>query len=139
MQTILDIRNISKQYGADENAVYALRNVSFSVMDGEFTGIMGSSGCGKSTLLHLIAAIDTATEGCILMGNQNISEMSEQGLADFRRDNLGFVFQDYNLLNTLTLRENIALALINPKSAKKRHRRNHLSCRSAPWHRRRFG
>lgn len=111
MQTILDIRNISKQYGDNENAVHALRNVSFSIMDGEFTGIMGASGCGKSTLLNLIATIDTVTDGCVFMGDLNMSELTEHGLADFRRDNLGFVFQDYNLLDTLTLRENIALAL----------------------------
>lgn len=111
MQTILDIQNVSKKYGANGNAVHALRSVSFSIADGEFTGVMGSSGCGKSTLLNLIATIDTVTDGCILMGNENMSDLSERGLADFRRDNLGFVFQDYNLLDTLTLRENIALAL----------------------------
>lgn len=111
MQTILDICNASKQYGTKENTVHALRNVSFSIAKGEFTGIMGSSGCGKSTLLNLVAAIDTVTEGYILMDSQNIAELSENGLADFRRDSLGFVFQDYNLLDTLTLRENIALAL----------------------------
>jgi len=118
MQTILDIREASKQYGADSNAVHALRNVSFSIEQGEFTGIMGSSGCGKTTLLNIIATIDTATGGCILMGNQDMAELSESGLADFRRDNLGFVFQDYNLLDTLTLRENIALALTIQKRKK---------------------
>lgn len=119
MQTVLDICNASKQYGTDKNIVHALRNVSFSITKGEFTGIMGSSGCGKSTLLNLIAAIDTVTEGCILMGKQNMSELSESGLADFRRDSLGFVFQDYNLLDTLTLRENIALALTIQNRRKK--------------------
>lgn len=118
MQSILDIRSASKQYGTDENAVHALRNISFSINQGEFTGIMGSSGCGKSTLLNVIATIDTATEGCVLMGDQNMAELSESGLADFRRDNLGFVFQDYNLLDTLTLRENIALALTIQKRKK---------------------
>ena len=111
MRIILDIDNVSKQYGGDENAVHALRNISFSIADGEFTGIMGSSGCGKSTLLNLIATIDSVTDGCILMDNQNMAQLSESGLADFRRNHLGFVFQDYNLLDTLTLRENIALAL----------------------------
>lgn len=119
MQTILDIQSVSKQYGTSENAVHALRKISFSITQGEFTGIMGSSGCGKSTLLNLIATIDTATEGCILMGNQNMAELSESGLSDFRRDNLGFVFQDYNLLDTLTLRENIALALTIQNRRKK--------------------
>lgn len=119
MQTILDIRNVSKQYGTHENSVYALRNVSFSIMHGEFTGIMGSSGCGKSTLLNLIATIDTVTKGCILIGNQNMAELSESELADYRRDNLGFVFQDYNLLDILTLRENIALALTIQNRRKK--------------------
>ena len=118
MQTILDINNVSKQYGEGENALHALRNISFSIADGEFTGIMGSSGCGKSTLLNLIATIDSVTDGCILMGNQNMAQLSEGGLADFRRDYLGFVFQDYNLLDTLTLRENIALALTIQKRNK---------------------
>lgn len=118
MQTILDIRNISKQYGENENVVQALQNVSFTIEQGAFMGIMGSSGCGKSTLLNVIATIDTVTEGCVLMGNHNMAQLSESGLADFRRENLGFIFQDYNLLDTLTLRENIALALVIQKRKK---------------------
>lgn len=118
MQTILDIHSVSKLYGSNDNTVHALQNVSFSIEQGEFTGIMGSSGCGKSTLLNIIATIDTATEGSVLMSNQNMTELSESVLADFRRDNLGFVFQDYNLLDTLTLGENIALALTIQKKKK---------------------
>jgi putative ABC transport system ATP-binding protein len=111
MNTVLDIQHISKQYGDGNNVVHALHNISFTISQGEFTGIMGPSGCGKSTLLNVIATIDKVTGGCVLLGRQNIDELSENAIAEFRRDNLGFVFQDYNLLNTLTLRENIALAL----------------------------
>ncbi len=111
MTTILEISNISKQYGNGDNAVLALQNVNFSITMGEFTGVMGSSGSGKSTLLNIIATIDKVTDGCVYLGGQSLSGFTENEMAAFRRNNLGFVFQDYNLLDTLTLRENIALAL----------------------------
>ena len=111
MEKILDVQNASKLYGSQDNAVVALKNVSFTVEPGEFLGIMGSSGCGKSTLLNVISTIDSVTDGCVLMGGESMAELSENELAAFRRNYLGFVFQEYNLLDTLTLRENIALAL----------------------------
>ncbi len=118
MAPILDICNVSKQYGDGDNAVLALKDVNFSITQGEFTGVMGSSGSGKSTLLNVIATIDKATGGYVFLGNQDIAKFTENGIAEFRRDNLGFIFQDYNLLDTLTLRENIALALTIQKSPK---------------------
>ncbi len=119
MQRILEICDVSKHYGEGESAVHALRHVSFSLEQGAFAGIMGSSGCGKSTLLNLIATLDTATEGSVCMDGQNLAALTEDGLAHIRQEHLGFIYQDYNLLDTLTLRENIALALTIQKRKSK--------------------
>ena len=110
---VLEVENVSKRYGGarGENATLAFDGVSFFVDQGEFVGIMGPSGSGKSTLLNCISTIDTLTEGAIRIAGRDITLLKSKELAKFRRDELGFVFQDSNLLDTLTVRENIALAL----------------------------
>lgn len=116
---MLQVRNIEKYYGSKNNVTKALDRVSFAVADGEFLAIMGASGSGKTTLLNCISTIDTVSAGEILLDGVNIAELSEEELAAFRRERLGFVFQNYNLLDTLTIEENIGLALAlnraNPK------------------------
>ena len=94
------------------NQVHALKSVSFSVEKGEYVAIMGESGSGKTTLLNILAALDKPTGGQVLLEGRNLSEVGEKQLAAFRRDNLGFVFQDFNLLDTFTLRDNILLPLV---------------------------
>ena len=111
MNTLLEIKNVSKYYGSGDNVSRALNGVSFAMERGEFTAVMGASGSGKSTLLNVIATIDRPSSGGILLEGRNIAEMREQGLAAFRRDRLGFIFQEYNLLDTLTVAENIVLPL----------------------------
>jgi putative ABC transport system ATP-binding protein len=111
---VLKVSNVKKVYGSryGGSTSTALNGVSFEIEKGEFTGIMGPSGAGKSTLLNVIATIDTVTAGQIYVGGQDISRIKEPELSDFRRSKLGFIFQDYNLLDTLTLRENIALPMM---------------------------
>ena len=111
MNTLLEIKNITKYYGSRDNISKALNGVSFSMEKGEFTAVMGASGSGKSTLLNVVATIARASSGSILLEGREISEMREEELAAFRRDRLGFIFQDYNLLDTLTVAENIVLPL----------------------------
>lgn len=111
MNTLLEINNVTKYYGSGDAVSKALNGVSFRMEQGEFTAVMGASGSGKSTLLNVIATIDRPSSGRILLGEKNIAEMREQELADFRRDRLGFIFQEYNLLDTLTVAENIVLPL----------------------------
>ncbi|WP_313428180.1 ABC transporter ATP-binding protein [Siminovitchia terrae] len=111
MEPLLVVRNVEKIYGNSANTFKALENISFEIDHGEFVGVMGPSGAGKSTLLNVLATIDSPTNGDILIGNDNIAKMKEEALADFRRDHLGFIFQDYNLLDSLTVRENILLPL----------------------------
>ena len=108
---ILKVSNIQKTYGSKENKTKALNGISLSVEEGEFVGIMGPSGSGKTTLLNCIATIDNPTSGDIIINSKNIVGMKGRALESFRRDELGFVFQDFNLLDTLTAYENIALAL----------------------------
>ena len=108
---VLEVQNISKIYETEGNSVLAVNDVSFQVAQGRFVGIMGASGSGKTTLLNLIATIDKPTNGIIRIGGQNIVDIAEEDTANFRREHLGFVFQEYNLLETLTIYENIALAL----------------------------
>ena len=113
---VLTVKDVKKVYGAGTAASsVALAGVSFQVEKGEFVGIMGPSGAGKSTLLNVIATIDSVTEGGIAIGGEDICALREPALSEFRRRRLGFIFQDYNLLDTLTLRENIALPLILSK------------------------
>ena len=111
MNTLLEIKNVSKFYGSGDNVSRALNGVSFAMERGEFTAVMGASGSGKSTLLNVIATIDRPSSGSILLEGRNIAEMREHALAAFRRDRLGFIFQEYNLLDTLTVAENIVLPL----------------------------
>lgn len=103
--------DVEKYYGNDTNITKAVDRVSFCVQKGEFVGIMGASGSGKTTLLNMLSTIDRVTSGHIYYGNTDITELSEDALSEFRKENLGFVFQDYNLLDTLTIEENIILAM----------------------------
>lgn len=111
MKTLLETKNIIKYYGSGDAVSKALNGVSFAMMQGEFTVIMGASGSGKSTLLNIIATIDRPSSGILLLEGKDIAKMREQELAAFRRDRLGFIFQEYNLLDTLTVAENIVLPL----------------------------
>lgn len=111
MQTILNVQNIEKYYGNRGNVTKAVDDISFDVQQGEFIGIMGSSGSGKTTLLNCISTIDTVTAGHIFIGGKDITGLNSKKLSKFRREQLGFIFQDFNLLDTLTAYENIALAL----------------------------
>ncbi|MDR2043540.1 MAG: ABC transporter ATP-binding protein [Clostridium sp.] len=111
MSRILEVSNVEKYYGKGDHVTKALDQLSFSVEKGEFIGIMGCSGSGKTTLLNCISTIDTVSSGHIYLSGRDTTQIKEKELARFRRENLGFVFQDFNLLDTLTLYENIALAL----------------------------
>lgn len=118
--SILQIVDLKKDYGEEPNITHALNGIQFEVDKGEFVGIMGASGSGKTTLLNCISTIDTATDGHIYLDGKDILEIKEKDIARFRRESLGFIFQDFNLLDTLTIEENIALALtINKVSANK--------------------
>lgn len=111
MNEVLKLEHIQKYYGNGENVTKAIQDISFSVQEGEFVGIMGASGSGKTTLLNCISTIDTVSTGHIYLDGTDVTEINEKQIARFRRKNLGFVFQDFNLLDTLTISENIALAL----------------------------
>lgn len=119
MREILRIEHLRKKYGTKNNFQNGIDNISFRVTEGEFVGIMGASGSGKTTLLNCISTIDFATSGRIFIRGREVSSLSEKDMAQFRRENLGFIFQDFNLLDTLTVEENISLALtinhISPK------------------------
>lgn len=112
MKEVLKIENLKKYYGVNTNITKAVDGISFSVLEGEFVAIMGASGSGKTTLLNCVSTIDTVTSGHIFVDNRDITTVKEDDLADFRKENLGFIFQDFNLLDTLTIEENIALSLI---------------------------
>ena len=119
--TVVEVRALSKRYGAegrkhDGSVTQALDRVSFAVACGEFTGIMGPSGSGKSTLLNCLATIDKPSSGTIVVGGRDVTALAGKELAKFRREDLGFIFQDSNLLDTLTGFENIALALTIQKT-----------------------
>ena len=123
---MLQVQNIEKYYGSKSNVTKALDRVSFDVEAGEFLAIMGASGSGKTTLLNCISTIDVISAGKILLDGVSIADLSEGELAKFRRERLGFVFQDFNLLDTLTIEENIGLALSlnhqDPKAVQNRVR-----------------
>ena len=108
---VLEVAHLEKVYGALGNVTRALNDVSFTVNRGEFVGIMGASGSGKSTLLNCVSTIDAATSGTIRINGQDVTRMKQAKLSQFRREELGFIFQDCNLLDTLTAFENIALSL----------------------------
>ncbi|WP_302789387.1 MULTISPECIES: ABC transporter ATP-binding protein [Lachnospiraceae] len=111
MSDYIRICDVEKYYGTVANVTKAVDRVSFQVEHGEFVGVMGASGSGKTTLLNLLATIDRVTAGHIYYENTDITELSDDALSEFRKENLGFVFQDYNLLDTLTIEENILLAV----------------------------
>lgn len=111
MRNILNVDKIEKYYGNKENVTKAIDNISFRVDEGEFVGIMGPSGSGKTTLLNCISTIDSVSTGKIIINNQDITKLKSKSLDKFRQNELGFIFQDFNLLDTLTAYENIALAL----------------------------
>ena len=111
MEKILEVKNIEKYYGNKSNLTKAIYNINFDVNKGEFVGIMGASGSGKTTLLNCISTIDRVTAGHIIINVKDITKLKGNNLNKFRREELGFIFQDFNLLDTLTAYENIALAL----------------------------
>ena len=111
MKDYIRICDVEKYYGNGANVTKAVDRVSFTVEKGEFVGVMGASGSGKTTLLNMLSTIDSVTAGHIYYGDTDITELKEDQLSDFRKENLGFVFQDYNLLDTLTIEENIMLAM----------------------------
>ena len=108
--------DVEKYYGTKRNITRAVNRVSFNVEKGEFLGIMGASGSGKTTLLNMMSTIDRVTAGHIYYGETDITMLDEDALSDFRREHLGFIFQDFNLLDTLTIEENIILAMSLHKS-----------------------
>ncbi|GGF95003.1 ABC transporter ATP-binding protein [Paenibacillus aceti] len=111
MSGLIRVCDVEKYYGTQSNITKALNRVSFEINSGEFIGIMGASGSGKTTLLNMLSTIDTVTSGHIYFEHQDITTLNEEKLALFRKANLGFVFQDFNLLDTLTIEENIMLAM----------------------------
>ena len=124
--SLLEVKNLKKVYKTrlGGTAVEALKNVNFSVEEGEFVAIMGESGSGKTTLLNILAALDQPTAGSVLLDGKNFSGIKESDVAAFRRDHLGFVFQEFNLLDTFTLEDNIYLPLVLAgKSYQEMHRR----------------
>lgn len=113
MEHILNLEQVKKYYGGNSgNITKAVDGISMYVDKGEFVAIMGASGSGKTTLLNCISTIDTVTSGHITVNNQDITKIKDKDFADFRRENLGFIFQDFNLLDTLTIGENISLSLV---------------------------
>lgn len=114
IMALLDVKNVRKVYTTrfGGNQVEALKDVNFSVEQGEYVAIMGESGSGKSTLLNILAALDTPTEGKVFLKEKDLSKVKEKEMAAFRRNNLGFVFQDFNLLDTFSLKDNIFLPLV---------------------------
>ena len=113
-KAILEVKNLKKIYTTrfGGNKVQALSNVTFSVDEGEYVAIMGESGSGKTTLLNILAALDKASDGEVLLDGKNIITLKDKELSAFRRDNLGFVFQDFNLMDTFSLKDNIFLPLV---------------------------
>ena len=123
---ILEINHLEKVYRTrfSKEETRALQDVDFKVEEGEFIAIMGESGSGKTTLLNILATLDKPTRGSVILNNQDITKIKDKDFADFRRENLGFIFQDFNLLDTLTIGENISLSLVinkqNPTDIEKR-------------------
>lgn len=110
--SLLEIKSISKVYGKGNNAVHALKNVSFSVDKGEYVAIVGESGSGKSTLLNIIGAIDIPTDGKVIINNKDLFTMTDSELTVFRRRNIGFIFQGFNLIPELTVEQNIIFPVL---------------------------
>lgn len=119
MQEIIRVSDVEKYYGNGDQVTKAVDRVSFAVQQGEFIGVMGASGSGKTTLLNLLSTIDRVTAGHIYYGDTDITELGEEQLSEFRKKQLGFIFQEYNLLDTLTLEENIMLVMTLHQRGKK--------------------
>lgn len=119
MKTVLQVQNMEKYYGNKGNVTKAVDGISFDVEKGEYIGIMGASGSGKTTLLNCISTIDRVTSGHIFIDGMDVTKLKGKHLSKFRREQLGFIFQDFNLLDTLTAYENIALALTIMKTPAK--------------------
>jgi len=109
---MIEIRDITKVYGSGESALQALKGISFTIEDGEFIAIMGPSGSGKSTLMHILGCLDTPTSGTYLLDGKDVSTLSDEALADIRKDKIGFVFQAFNLLPRTTVLRNVMLPLV---------------------------
>ncbi|TDM20421.1 ABC transporter ATP-binding protein [Macrococcoides canis] len=109
---LLNIKNVKKVFGRGANQTVALKDMNFSINEGEFVAIMGESGSGKSTLLNIIATFDTPTEGSVTIDGQDLSMLKNKEIAKFRRDTLGFVFQDFNVLHTMSNKDNILMPLV---------------------------
>ncbi|WP_265458803.1 ABC transporter ATP-binding protein [Enterococcus sp. HY326] len=117
MKTIIDVKNLTKTFGSRKNKVNVLENISFSVEEGEFVGIMGPSGAGKTTLLNILSTISFPTLGSIVINGADLTSLKGDNLSEFRRKNLGFILQDFHLMNTLTARDNILLPLAVEKKS----------------------
>ncbi|RDC50030.1 ABC transporter ATP-binding protein [Acinetobacter sp. RIT592] len=111
MTKILEVRNLMKSYGTHKNTQTVLNGIDLDINKGEFVGVMGPSGAGKSTLLNIVSTIDTATSGDVKIEGKNITNLNNKQISKFRRESLGFIFQDFNLLDTLSVKDNIALPL----------------------------
>ena len=111
MNTVLKTKNITKLYGSKENTFTAINNLNIEVNEGDFLGIMGPSGAGKTTLLNILSTIDKPTSGDVFYNDKNIVNMANKDLSLFRRKNIGFIFQDFNLIDSMTIEDNIALPL----------------------------
>ncbi|RVU54433.1 ABC transporter ATP-binding protein [Anaerosphaera multitolerans] len=109
---LLEVKSISKTYGSGNTAVHALKDITFSVPKGEFVAIVGESGSGKSTLLNIIGSLDTPTSGKVYIDGKDIFEMKDQNLTVFRRRNIGFIFQSFNLIPELTVEQNIIFPVL---------------------------
>ena len=121
---LLEVQSVSKTYGSGETSVHALKNVSFSVQKGEYVAIVGESGSGKSTLLNMIGALDTPTSGKVWIDGRDIFAMEEKKLTVFRRRNIGFIFQAFNLIPELTVEQNMIFpVLLDYQKPDKRQRK----------------
>ena len=126
MKEILQVKDIEKYYGNKGNVTKAINNISFNVEEGEFVGIMGPSGSGKTTLLNCISTVDNITTGNIKINGKEITKLKSKSIEKFRREELGFIFQDFNLLDTLTAFENIVLALTIQEGKKAKNIRDRV-------------
>ncbi len=122
-ESIIEVKNVKKIYRMGKERICAVDDVSFTIDRGEFCCLYGASGSGKSTLLNLMAGIEKLTSGQIIIKGKNIHKMNEKGLAKFRQDNLGFVFQSYNLMNSMTALENVELPLVFKRIPAKRRKK----------------
>lgn len=111
MSKILEVKNLKKSYGTKKNTQIVLNGIDLEINKGEFVGVMGPSGAGKSTLLNIVSTIDNASSGEVSIGGKNITNLNNKQISKFRRESLGFIFQDFNLLDTLSVKDNIALPL----------------------------